>query len=142
LAFAVATAGASAFTLDFAPLTNEAPVAEEPARLVLTVLGYGNLGFASATRVDESFTSGEALVVSFSGNAPADVGTGLEPVSLGEALSGAGSLPPERLVVTFTVSGPPSAGNAGESAVIFIPEPSTLLLGALGMLLVLRRRRE
>lgn len=146
----------SAFTLDFATLTTGTAVPNAPAEILLAVPGYGNVGFSSglgsslevATVAGSggptqaiNMNVGETMVVTFHGANPMGVTFGYDAVSLGGTFSSFAPLDPKQIIVALSGS---NGATGGVSSVSFqaVPEPSAALLGGLGAIgLVVRRRR-
>ncbi len=140
----------SAFTLDFSGFAVNTP-------LPLTVLvpGYGSVTYTSITGPAQSiqnftpgpakaisFVSGNTISITFNGNAPVDVTQQYIGVNTGEAFlfNGGGAITPNDFTLQLVGTG----AAAGLQSMTFeqVPEPSASLLGAVGgILLVLRRRR-
>ncbi|MBN8460866.1 MAG: PEP-CTERM sorting domain-containing protein [Verrucomicrobia bacterium] len=152
LMFVAAMANAPAFTLDFASLALGTNVPNLPSSLVLNVPGYGNIAFSSGNSSHLEIVSmsgssgptksinmngGETLVVNFQGATPINVNFGYEEVDSGEVMTSLAPFSPTQYVVSM------NGNNAGVSAVNFqvVPEPSAILLGGIGSLLLFRRRR-
>lgn len=152
LMFVAAMANAPAFTLDFASLSLGTNVPNMPSSLVLNVAGYGDIAFSSGNAshleivtMDGSsgptksinMNGGETLIVTFQGATPFDVNFGFEEVDSGEIMTSMAPFSPTQYIVSM------NGTNAGVSAVNFqvVPEPSAILLGGLGSLLLFRRRR-
>lgn len=143
----------SAFTLDFVGYLGETV----PPTLTIPVAGYGSVSFdaspGSTLIVDEShededgfgapslsFDEGDTVIITFNGAEPLDVFYSFVGVSNGEIFTNQDN-PNGGQSDIMTLSG--SGDGAGLYKVSFqVPEPSTSLLGALGLsLLVIRRRR-
>lgn len=159
LALAVLAAGihsASAFSLDFTGLATDGSVTMSGAdgdQLVIAVPGFGNVAFGvaekdvSATLVDFGgtpaieFDPSKTITIDFFSGSPVEnVMVSFVGVDQGES--------PSYSTVSDTsgvVRIP--AGTAGISGVTFdrvgpkVPEPSTTVLGLLGAVALLRRRR-
>ena len=147
------TAG-SAFTLDFVGYLGSTV----PPTLTIPVDGYGSVSFTAAPGktlvVDEShkdedgfgapalsFDEGDTVIVTFDGAPPLNVFYAFVGVSNGEIFTNEDN-PAGGQSDIITLSG--SGAGAGLYKISWqaVPEPSTSLLGALGMaLLVIRRRR-
>ncbi len=84
-----------------------------------------------------NMNGGETLVVTFQGATPFDVNFGYEEVDSGEIMTSMAPFSPTQYIVSM------NGTNGGVSAVNFqvVPEPSAILLGGLGSLLLFRRRR-
>ena len=149
------TAG-SAFTLDFVGYLGTSV----PPTLTIPVAGYGNVSFTAAPGktlvVDEahkdedgfgapslSFDEGDTVIVTFDGDEPLNVFYSFVGVSNGEIFTNQDN-PAGGQSDILTLSG--SGDGAGLYKISWqtqpIPEPSSSLLGVLGMsLLIFRRRR-
>lgn len=139
-------AQAPAFTLDFAALAVGTPVPGSPGQLLLNVPGYGGIQLqsASGSSLEISafgslngihFDGGETLKVSFM------AGPLVASPVFDEAELGSGEFfsvletAPGSYEVSF------SGTSGGISGAHFIPESSSILIGSLGTLLLLHRRR-
>jgi hypothetical protein len=107
----------------------------------------GNLGFNYTTTLDGGFVVGNATNNNFSGPSPTVSSSNLDTDAFNGPISGNSSSIQTYGVIdtagtyTDTYSGSVvSSGVAFEAAII--PEPSSALLGGLGALLLLRRRRN
>ena len=136
----------------FASLALGTNVPNMPSSLVLNVPGYGNIAFSSGNNSQLEVVSmsgssgptksinmngGETLIANFLGATPINVNFGYEEVDPGETMTSLAPFSPSQFIVSM------NGNNAGVSAVNFqvVPEPSAILLGGIGSLLLFRRRR-
>lgn len=155
--FAVCCVQVNAFTLDFTSYVGQTITPGSP--LVVFVPGYGNVRFsssASTLSVDNTlFPTGatisieptESLLVTFLGEPPyffvpddlGDVSFGFNALNTSDGLA-ISLIAPDSVLISMG-----SGGNgAGLREVTFsaIPEPSTTMLGTIGMLAIALRRRR
>jgi hypothetical protein len=155
--FAVCCVHVNAFTLDFTAYVGQTITPGSP--LVVFVPGYGDVRFSSSTSTltvdDSSYLTGatigieptESLLVTFLGEAPyffvpdnlADVSFGFNALNTSDGLA-INLVAPDSVLISMSAGG----NGAGLREVTFaaVPEPSTTMLGTIGMLaLALRRRR-
>ena len=134
---------ASAFTLDFVSVG----VANTPNDLVVHVAGYGNVSFAStagsvstvfdvaADKVAMEMKNSEIVTITFLASPTATI-TGIEASNL--AWLTTAKTAPNAYTFQFLQTTRPETIRA----ITFVPEPATAMLGALGALLLFRRRRD
>lgn len=143
---------ASAFSLDFSGVGLGTTIAPT---LVVNVPGYGNVqfdaGFGSSLSIENYNSPGgavkaidlqnmESVIVTFLGATPSDVGFDFRGLNVGESVN---QVPLSGNTYLLSLSG--SSNGVGVSGATFnaaaVPEASTGLLGVLGALMLLRRRR-
>ena len=138
----------SAFTLDFSGVAVNTGLP-----LTLNVPGYGSVSFstingtlavetfAPGTTRAIAFDRGESILMTFNGNAPINLSNQYAGVNPGETFDFNITADPKVFSLALTGN---MGGKAGLQSVSFdqVPEPSAALLGALGgIMLVVRRRR-
>lgn len=140
----------SAFTLDFSGLN-----VGDTLPQTIFVPGYGSVSFAATNGTLEikkfapgaqnaiAFDFAESISITFNNAVPINVTNQYIGVNPGESFA---FLPDaiDPKVFSLTMAGASPSGAAGLQSVVFdqVPEPSTSLLGAMGVaLLVVRRRR-